>query len=82
MAHKVGYTEERPGVRSANRLAFLGGIAWAVAFTTVGTFLFKWGAGEIVAIFGGLSAPFFALKLIQKPMEKGSTNNVDTNSVA
>jgi hypothetical protein len=38
-------------------------------FTTVFTLMTKLSVGETIALFGGLSGPFFALKLIQKPME-------------
>jgi hypothetical protein len=67
---KIGYLETAPGNKSVTRLIFLLGIVWAIAFTTVFAILTKLGVGEIVALFGGLSGPFFALKLIQKPMEE------------
>ena len=72
---KVGFFEEKSGVRSITRVTFLGGVIWACVFVTIGTFFFKWSSGEIIAVFGGISAPFFALKLIQKPMEKSNDNN-------
>ena len=62
--------KEATGVgNSSTRVMFIGGIAWAIAFTTAFSFTTSLGVGEIVALFGGLSGPFFALKLIQKPME-------------
>lgn len=66
---KVGYTEERPGVKSSIRLMFLGGMFWAMAFTTLGAFVSKWSSGEVIAVFAGISAPFVGLKIAQKPME-------------
>lgn len=66
---KVGYTEERPGVKSSIRLVFLSGMIWAMIFTSVGAFVFKWSYGEIIAVFTGISAPFIGIKIGQKPME-------------
>lgn len=65
----IGYLQTSPGNNSVARLMFVIGILWAICFTTAFTFLTKLSVGEIVALFGGLSGPFFALKLIQKPME-------------
>jgi hypothetical protein len=64
------FLETGPGNKSATRLMFVIGIIWAIIYTTVFSFFAKLGVGEIVALFGGISGPFFALKLIQKPMEK------------
>jgi hypothetical protein len=64
------FLESGPGNKSATRLMFVLGLCWAIAFTTVFSFLTKLSVGEIVALFGGISGPFFALKLIQKPMEQ------------
>jgi hypothetical protein len=72
---QVGFFQENPGINSLTRVAFLGGIVWACVFVTICVFTFKWTAGEIVAVFSGVSAPFFALKLIQKPMESKVDNN-------
>jgi hypothetical protein len=66
----VGFLETSPKNYSSTRLIFIVGIFWAMLFATAFAFLQKLPVGEIVALFGGLSGPFFALKLIQKPMEK------------
>lgn len=67
---KIGVFETAPSNTSSTRVMFIIGIVWAMIFTTGFALISKLPVGEIVALFGGLSGPFFALKLIQKPMEK------------
>ena len=72
---RIGFLETSPGNKSVTRLMFFVGLVWAIVFTSVFSFITELGVGEIVALFGGLSGPFFALKLIQKPMEgKGKSD--------
>jgi hypothetical protein len=71
----IGFLETGYKNASSTRLMFVIGILWAILFTTVFSFWTKLGVGEIVALFGGISGPFFALKLIQKPMEKNNDSS-------
>lgn len=66
---KASFLQSDNGANSSARLMFIVGICWAIVYTTVFSIMSKLGVGEIVALFGGISGPFFALKLIQKPME-------------
>ena len=69
---KANFLQSDNGANSSTRLMFVIGIIWAIVYTSVFSFFAKLGVGEIVALFGGISGPFFALKLIQKPMEEKS----------
>jgi hypothetical protein len=67
---QIGFFQEDNGSKSITRLMFSIGIIWSILFTSVFSLLTKLGVGEIVALFGGTSGPFFALKIIQKTIEK------------
>ena len=74
---KTGFLEEAPGVKSSNRLIFVAGVLWSMAVSTAMLLIFKWTAGEFIAVFTSTSAVFFGAKLIQKPME--NENKPDGN---
>jgi hypothetical protein len=73
---KASFLQSDNGANSSARLIFIIGILWAIVYTTIFSFAVKLSVGEIVALFGGISGPFFALKLIQKPME--AKDNIKT----
>lgn len=65
----MSYLTEENGHKSSNRLMFVIGLIWAMAFTTIMAISQKWEAGAIIAVFTSLSGVFVGLKLGQKPME-------------
>lgn len=65
-----GFFQDEKGLFSSMRLIFFLGMIWAMAASTILTIIFKWTPGEFIAVFTSNSAPFIALKLGQKPMEK------------
>ena len=67
---KAGFLQSDNGANSSARLMFIIGLSWAIVYTSVFSIFASLSVGEIVALFGGISGPFFALKLIQKPMEE------------
>lgn len=71
---KVGLIEEAPGVKSSNRLIFLVGMFYSMVIPVLLTIVFKWSAGEFIAVFASLSGVFVGLKLGQKPMEQNMVN--------
>jgi hypothetical protein len=73
---RVGFLEEKPGVKSSNRLIFIVGVIWSMVVSTVMLLVFKWTAGEFIAVFTSTSAVFFGGKLIQKPMEKSDPEQI------
>jgi hypothetical protein len=73
---KANFLQSDNGANSSTRLMFVVGITWAIMYTTGFSFFAKLGVGEIVALFGGISGPFFALKLIQKPMEAAAEKQI------
>ena len=74
---KANFLQSDNGANSSTRLIFIIGILWAIVYTTIFSFAVKLSVGEIVALFGGISGPFFALKLIQKPMEGKSDVKIE-----
>jgi hypothetical protein len=74
MRDHIGFFQESPNNNSISRVAFFVGIIWSMLFVTIFAFAMKLPIGEVIALFGGLSGPFFALKLIQKPMEVKDDN--------
>ncbi len=68
------YLQSAQGNYSSARLMFVIGLVWSMAYTTIGTFLLNWTVGESIALFTATSGVFIALKLGQKPMEKGETS--------
>jgi uncharacterized membrane protein YhaH (DUF805 family) len=66
------YLKDNNGNDSSTRVAFWYGILWSTVFTTIYAFVTHLNVGEIVALFTGLSASFFGLKLIQKNIENKS----------
>lgn len=70
----VGYTEEKPGVKSANRLIFVIGLFWLMILVTVGVLWLKWSPTDAIAVFSALGGVLYGGKLIQKPMERGTDN--------
>lgn len=73
------YFQEENGTKSSMRIVFVGGMLWSILFTTVGTFILKWSAGEAIAVFSATSAVFGALKLGQKTMETKGNGNGQVN---
>lgn len=76
----IGFFQEDNGSKSITRLMFTIGIIWSIVFTSVFSILTKLGVGEIVALFGGTSGPFFALKIIQKTIEKNPSADNQPNT--
>ena len=66
----TGFFQEATGSKSTARAIFVGGMIWAMGFTTIGTFALDWTPGNIIAVFGALSGVFIGLKLGQKPLEE------------
>ena len=77
---KIGYTEEAPGVKSANRLMFVLGLSWLMALTTYGIIFLKWSSTELIAVFSAVAGVLYGGKLIQKPMEKAEVTNTETSN--
>lgn len=65
------YLQSANGNYSSARLMFVIGLVWSMAITSIGLFTLGWNTGEAIALFGATSGVFVALKLGQKPMEKG-----------
>lgn len=65
----MDYLKENNGQHSSTRLMFVIGMIWAMATSSLFTYLFKWSAAEFILVFTTISGTFIGLKLGQKPME-------------
>lgn len=69
---KVGIIEEKPGVKSANRLMFIVGLLWLMAIISYGVIEKGWSPSDSSILFGSVAVILYGGKVAQKSMEKNS----------
>lgn len=74
MENEIGFLEEAPQTKSANRLVFVFGMFWLMGYSTLILLIAKEVTNELLlsigALFTTIASVLSALKLIQKRHEK------------
>jgi alkyl hydroperoxide reductase subunit AhpC len=67
---KTGFFEEAPQQKSANRLVFIVGSFWVMAFCSYLAVASKGNPAEVLSVYVALQGVLTGGKLVQKNMEK------------